>query len=177
MTDEFGARFIQDVDRLEGSTKMSLASLKKHVPSSVLKKGMSMDDRRLAYSKIDSSRRSKFSRLVYAEMFDSIHCHSASVSQFEEMKSSDPSRISQAKTEEEYMQLIGAGEAIDEIIKGLGTETSSSLSLWGRWGRGNGPIRQGFRNWGNWRRQGRGFFNARRYNRGSGWIFRNRIFR
>ncbi len=49
--------------------------------------------------------------------------------------------------------------------------STTSLNLWGRWGPGNGPIRQGLSNWGQYRASGGGLFNVRRWNNGGGFVF------
>jgi hypothetical protein len=46
-----------------------------------------------------------------------------------------------------------------------------SFGLWGRWGYGNGPLRQGLSNWGSYRSAGGGLFNARRFSNGGGFVF------
>lgn len=52
-----------------------------------------------------------------------------------------------------------------------------SFGLWGRWGYGNGPLRQASANWVDHRRSGGGLFNARRYYQGGGgFVIRRGLF-
>jgi hypothetical protein len=101
---------------------------------------------------------------VFAETFDSYYCSNASRSVLKREFAKEGSNVYKMYQE------------IDQQILGMLSDTTTvaaqgdSLSLWGRWGWGNGPIRQGFRNWANWRAQGNGLFNFRRAARGGGFV-------
>jgi len=109
-----------------------------------------------------TSNRKAFDDSAFAESFDSWYCSSASR---EKMASSFP---------ETHKLFVDVAAVLPE---GLNTQTaagveSSAFGLWGRWGAGNGPIRQGLSNWGNFRAQGGGLMNFRRFNNGGGLVFR-----
>jgi hypothetical protein len=68
--------------------------------------------------------------------------------------------------------LQSGGEQASAMNSDQSIGSDSAFSLFGRWGWGNGPVRQAFSNWGSFRSNGGGFMNFRRWNNGGGLFFR-----
>lgn len=112
-----------------------------------------------------STDRNAFSAAAFAESFDSWYCSTASKNK---MQTAFP------KT---YKYFAGIADILPAGLSGqmmaeTQPEEGDGLSLWGRWGAGNGPLRQGLSNWGGFRANGGGLVNFRRFNSGGGLIFR-----
>ncbi len=110
-----------------------------------------------------ASDKATFGDHAFAEAYDSLHCSAETAAKLRSDFPSVTPIITEASTE------------IDAGLMGTAVQSGSQLGLWGRWGRGNGPVRQGLRNYGEFRRSGGGLFNVRRYRAGGGFIGRNRI--
>lgn len=110
------------------------------------------------------SDRNAFEKAAFAESFDSWYCSATSRTNMNKF----------SKTQEYFR---GVAEDLPKILRGdeLAPLTSDAepagASLWGGWGMGNGPLRQGVANWGNRRANGGGLLNVRRFQSGGGFIF------
>lgn len=109
-----------------------------------------------------------FGDAVFMELFDSAYC-------------SDATRATLKDDFAETNELVGTFK--DELMGVVASDAapavasaSKAFGLYGRWGRGNGPVRQGVRNWANFRRSGGGIMNVRRFRSGGGYFGQNRVF-
>lgn len=112
---------------------------------------------------------------AFAEAFDSYYCSVASQSK---MASHFPETFAifseiAAVLPQGLRGTLDLSSADNEVAASTGTvRKQNSFALWGRWGRWNGPIRQGFSNWGSYRSNGGGFMNFRRWGGGGRLFFR-----
>lgn len=109
------------------------------------------------------SDRAAFESGAFAESFDSWYCSTESK---EKMLAAFPAT---------YKYFADIAEALPEGLSSTdvsANDAGEGFGLWGRWGRGNGPIRQGLANWGSFRANGGGLMNFRRFNNGGGLVFR-----
>jgi hypothetical protein len=108
------------------------------------------------------SDRAAFESGAFAESFDSWYCSAESRAK---MLKSFPATHNYFA---DVAEALPAGLSSTEVT----AQSSEGFGLWGRWGAGNGPIRQGLSNWGNFRAEGGGLMNFRRFNNGGGLVFR-----
>lgn len=108
------------------------------------------------------SDRAAFESGAFAESFDSWYCSAESRAK---MLKSFPAT---------HKYFADVAEALPEGLSKteVTAESNEGFGLWGRWGAGNGPIRQGLSNWGQFRAEGGGLMNFRRFNDGGGLVFR-----
>jgi hypothetical protein len=149
----------------------ALVQVKKDVATALTKDTEKSKDYRIPSSlKSDEIR---YNDAAFAEAFDSYYCSVASQSK---MASSFPETFAifseiAAVLPQGLRGTLDISAADSEVAASANTvQNQSSFSLWGRWGRGNGPIRQGFSNWGSYRSNGGGFMNFRRWG-GGGRLF------
>lgn len=107
--------------------------------------------------------RAEFDKGAFAESFDSWYCWPESREKMAQNFSNTYG----------YFSDIAAilPEALSADVSSFVSTEPAGMSLWGRWGGGNGPIRQGFANWGGFRAEGGGLMNFRRFNDGGGLVF------
>jgi hypothetical protein len=121
------------------------------------------------------SDEAKFADAAFAEAFDSFYCSAESQTK---MAKSFPKTFAMFQEIASLLPqgLSGTLDPAETAAQGskvsAGGATNEEFGLWGRWGWGNGPIRQGFRNWANYRSNGGGFMNFRRWSNGGGFFFR-----
>ena len=149
----------------------ALASMKKDIAAALSADTEKSKDYRIPASvKADQT---KYEDAAFAEAFDSFYCSAASKSK---MSASFPntydlfSEIAIALPQGLAGKLEPAGQAAGQVAAQSNT-TKSEFALWGRWGWGNGPVRQAFSNWGSYRANGGGFMNFRRWGNGGGFFF------
>ena len=110
-----------------------------------------------------STNRSAFDNGAFAESFDSWYCSTESQAK---MAAGFP---------ETHKLFVEVAAELPAGLTASGTNLTSGdkaeFGMWGRWGGGNGPIRQGLSNWGNFRAEGGGLMNFRRFNNGGGLVF------
>ena len=117
----------------------------------------------------------RYNDAAFAEAFDSYYCSAASQSK---MASNFPETFAifseiAAVLPQGLRGTLDISAADSEVSAAAGTvKGQNSFSLWGRWGRWNGPIRQGFSNWTSYRSNGGGFMNFRRWGGGGRLFFR-----
>lgn len=150
----------------------ALAALKKDVADALTADAQKSKDYRIPESmKADQT---KYHDAAFAEAFDSFYCSATSRSK---MSASFP------KTHDMFTEIAavlpgaisGKSDVSQQPVAQAASQAGSSQSefaLWGRWGWGNGPIRQTFSNWSNYRANGGGFMNFRRWGSGGGFFFR-----
>ena len=151
----------------------ALASMKKDVAEALTADTEQSKDYRI--SPAIKADKTKYENAAFAEGFDSFYCSAASKSK---METNFPNvyglftEISLALPQGLTGQLAADGSA----VKQSGNQSqapNSEFGLWGRrWGWGNGPVRQAFSNWSDYRASGGGFANWRRWNNGGGFFFR-----
>jgi hypothetical protein len=155
---------------MNANPKYDLNKVLGSIPSGAFSANKSLNENRMRWDRLRNSPRvEKFSDSVFAETFDSFYCSSESRARLQQdfgLKNFD--------IYESYLE-------IDREVEGMFSSSASlvgdegvedgGMSLWGRWGRGNGPLRNGFRRWGTFRQSGRGFFNFRRARAGGGFVF------
>jgi hypothetical protein len=114
----------------------------------------------------------EFQKAAFAESFDSWYCSAQSrhVMAKDFQKAHDlfqelANVIPEALTARPDSFVTGQNEGQQT------SDTRSGFGLWGRWGWGNGPVRQAFSNWAGFRAQGGGLFNFNRAANGGGFIF------
>ena len=151
----------------------SLESIKKEVAQALTSDTVKSKDYRIPPAL--KSDEVKYNDAAFAEAFDSYYCSSASRSK---MATNFP------ETHAIFSEIAavlpqGLAGTLDTSSSGstarptvATASNSGSFSLWGRWGWGNGPLRQGFRNWANYRADGGGFMNFRRWSNGGRLFFR-----
>jgi hypothetical protein len=151
----------------------ALVQIKKDVAEALTRDTKKSKDHRIPSSL--ASDETSYNDAAFAEAFDSYYC---SVKSRSTMASNFPETF---EIFAEIAALLPQGLAgtLDQSSEQGQVETSNSsinnqtsFSLWGRWGRGNGPLRQGFSNWRSYRSSGGGFMNFRRWNSGGRLFFR-----
>jgi hypothetical protein len=151
----------------------ALVQVKKDVAAALTKDAEKSKDYRIPSSmKSDETR---YNDAAFAEAFDSYYCSAASQSK---MATNFPETFAIFS---EIAAILPQGLAGTLDVSTAETQVASasnsvksqdSFSLWGRWGWGNGPLRQGFSNWSNFRSNGGGFMNFRRWGSGGRLFFR-----
>lgn len=151
----------------------ALVQIKKDVATALTKDAEKSKDYRIPSAmRTDETR---YNDAAFAEAFDSYYCSAASQSK---MASNFPETFAIFS---EIAAILPQGLAGTLDTSGASTQVASasdtvknqdSFSLWGRWRQGNGPLRQGFSNWSNFRSNGGGFMNFRRWNSGGRLFFR-----
>lgn len=106
--------------------------------------------------------RTEFEKAAFAESFDSWYCSKESNKKMEKLFSKTHTYFSGIAAD------LPAGLRGEKFEDGTEQE---GMNLWGRFGGGNGPLRQGLSNWGNFRSNGGGLVNFGRFNSGGGLIF------
>ena len=110
-----------------------------------------------------TSNREVFAAAAFAESFDSYYCS---------VNSRTTMSATFSETSKIFAEVAAAlPEALRSSTPTVKSAESAEMGLWGRWGGGNGPIRQGLSNWGEFRAQGGGLMNFRRFNDGGGLVF------
>lgn len=168
---------ILKVKRSGGEAEMTenpaLDNIKKDVAQALTSDTAKSKDYRIPASL--KSNESKYNDAAFAEAFDSFYCSSASRSK---MATNFPethaifTEIAAVLPQGLAGTLDTSGSASMARPNVASASNSGSFSLWGRWGWGNGPLRQGFRNWSNYRADGGGFMNFRRWSNGGRLFFR-----
>lgn len=158
---------------VEPAENTSLATLKKDVGEALQKDMDSSKNYRISKSILSDT--AKYHDAAFAEGFDSWYC---STSTRTKMAKDFPrtheifNEISAALPDGLTGKLQYATAEAGALSSDQSIGSDSAFSLWGRWGRGNGPFRQAFSNWGSFRSNGGGFMNFRRWNNGGGLFFR-----
>jgi len=177
---EIAQSFILDV---AGSKDFKLENLTAMLDQSVVAEGLSEGERTAAWKAMPAgSRKTEFMDAVFAEAFDSWQCSSSTRGKMAASFSRTAAAF--APVMDELRLALGPnppaassdGDGANVPAMGAASDSKSGLGLWGRWGSGNGPIRQGLSNWGSFRREGGGLFNARRWGEGGGFVFRRPFF-
>ncbi len=159
---ELGLALVQDV--AAGASKgYRLAAFSNFLPPSILGADVTPAKRTEAWKTLPPDVVNRFGDLALAEAYDSLHCSGETTAKLR----SDFTGVEPI--------IVAASREIDAGLNG-DVSGGSGMNLYGRWGAGNGPVRQGLRNWSSFRRSGGGAFNFRRAANGGGFIGRRRIF-
>lgn len=151
----------------------ALASIKKDIATALKTDTEKSKDYRIPDHL--NSDDSKFADAAFAEAFDSFYCSAESQAK---MAKSFPKTFSMFQEIASVLPqgLAGTLDPAETTSQGSNVsangETNQEFGLWGRWGWGNGLIRQGFSNWRNYRANGGGIMHFRRWNNGGGFFFR-----
>lgn len=136
-----------------------LSAFNNLAPPQALDPKLTAETRGNTWKVIPPANKTKFNDYAFAEAYDSLHC----------------SAETRAKLSSDFTGVEPIiGQASADLDAGLAS-SAGGMNLYGRWGAGNGPVRQGLRNWGSFRRSGGGAFNFRRAANGGGFIGRRRI--
>lgn len=103
---------------------------------------------------------------LFAETFDSHYCSAETRARLNEQFP-----LTAARFDEMF------ASQLDEALTADAAPQQQGYGLWGRWGFGNGPLRQAFSNWLDFRASGGGLFNFRRWEDGGGFVFQRPWFR
>lgn len=151
----------------------ALAQVKKDVADALTKDTQKSKDYRIPDHL--KNNETLYNDAAFAEAFDSYYCSVASQSK---MATNFPETFAifseiAAVLPQGLRGTLDVSSADNEVSASTGTlRKQNSFALWGRWGRGSGPIRQGFSNWGSYRSNGGGFMNFRRWGGGGRLFFR-----
>ncbi|MEI6397411.1 MAG: hypothetical protein WCO71_01455 [Pseudomonadota bacterium] len=150
----------------------SLASMKKDVADALTADTEQSKDSRI--SPAIRADRTKYENAAFAEGFDSYYCSAASRSKMEESFPNVYSLFGEIADAlpKGLAGKLGAGDSNEKQAAPQPEASKSEFSLWGRWGWGGGPLRQTFSNWRDYRSDGGGVMNFRRWNNGGGLFFR-----
>jgi hypothetical protein len=149
----------------------ALSELKKDIAAALAADSAKSKDYRVPDS-LKSDQR-KYQDAAFAEAFDSYYC---SVASQRKMSSNFPTTFGKFAEVANILPdalagTVDSGEGQSTNVQASG---SGSFSLWGRYGWGNGPMRQAFSNWSGYRSNGGGLMNFRRWNNGGGFFFNRR---
>jgi hypothetical protein len=152
------------LDDVAKSPKYKLSVFKESLPAKLLDKDVKTSERRVAWDSVRTSEKGQtFMDTVLAEAFDSWYCSKES---HETFKKDFVGTYELMKAYAETMEAAFANK-----LGPTANDSGGGLELWGRWGGGNGPLRQAWANWGDRRASGLGLFNFNRASQGGGWIF------
>lgn len=165
---DLAVTFLDDVAK---NPKYALKAFKNSLSGPLLDEKSKSADRRAEWNKQSQTAKGEtFMDTVLAEAFDSWYCSAKSRATFEKEFGGTYTLI---KAYVETLEMGFAGQFKADVATTTADEAANGqgFGLWGRWGGGNGPLRQSFSNWGAWRSEGRGLFNFGRAQQGGGWIF------
>lgn len=149
----------------------ALASMKKDLAAALSEDTEKSKDYRIPASvRADET---KYANAAFAEAFDSFYCSAASKAK---MASNFPNTYElfselAAELPQSLTGKSASGGQASSVATSQPNGAESGFALWGRWGWGNGPIRQAFSNWWDYRSSGGGFMNFRRWGNGGGFFF------
>ena len=169
------AAYLDDIASSKG--KYQLSTFKERVEPSVLVANLSSEARLSAWEAVASSPKSlSFATAVFAETFDSLNCSDATRTELTKDFTGVTRKMQAIQNELAAFFGDPSGVApVNETTTKTASQTNKQtekqitndeLALWGQ-GFGNGPLRNGLRNWGSFRQQGGGIANWRQP--GNGW--------
>lgn len=159
--------------------RMSLRQFERDLPKELLDKSVSRKVRLQTWAKIAASPGAKrFAVAAFAQTFDSWNCSALTRANLEKFFKGSNGNKGPYELMSDFAQGLEETFGKKTVAKRAESDDTSprGFGLYGRWGSGNGPVRQAFSNWADWRSEGRGLMNFRRFADGGGLVFRRNWF-
>jgi hypothetical protein len=173
------------LDVVSKNKNMKLDAFKDDLPAGLLDAGISRAERRKRFAAVATTQGGRrFAETAFVEALDSWYCD---VNKTRPVMKQLFSKTSEGPGPYEIMENFSKGidclGQAQNVLKACMAQIpdgdipkdtgGNGANLFGRWGPGNGPIRQAFSNWADWRAEGHGLFNFRRFADGGGFVFAN----